>query len=164
MKEKRTISIPNEILLQETAQLIAEGHTVTHTVRGNSMNPFLVDRRDQVVLASFTDEQLCPGAFVLARDTYGRIVLHRIIAREGNQITLMGDGNIAGTEQTTPADVMGLVIQMIRKGKTYRCDGRTWKIYSRIWLCICPARRILLGAWRRILLGAWRRIFKIHAI
>ncbi len=156
MKEKRTISIPNEILLQETAQLIGEGHTVTHTVRGNSMNPFLVDRRDQVVLAGFTDEQLCPGAFVLARDTHGRIVLHRIIARQGDKITLMGDGNIAGTEQTSPENVMGLVIQVIRKGKRYRCDGRTWRVYSRIWVSICPVRRILLGGWRRI--------FKIHAI
>ena len=39
-------SIPNEILLPEVARLIKEGHTVTITVRGNSMNPFLVDRRD----------------------------------------------------------------------------------------------------------------------
>ncbi len=155
-KEKRVISIPNEILLQETAQLIAEGHTVTHTVRGNSMNPFLVDRRDQVILAAFTDEQLQPGAFVLARDTHGRIILHRIIARNGNCITLMGDGNIAGTEQTTPGQVMGLVIQVIRKGKPYRCNGRTWRIYSRLWVKMCPTRRIVLGVWRRI--------FKIHAI
>ena len=36
-------SIPNEILLPEVARLIKEGHTVTITVRGNSMNPFLVD-------------------------------------------------------------------------------------------------------------------------
>ena len=35
-------SIPNEILLPEVARLIKEGHTVTITVRGNSMNPFLV--------------------------------------------------------------------------------------------------------------------------
>ena len=44
-------SIPNEILLPEVARLIKEGHTVTITVRGNSMNPFLVDRRDRVTLA-----------------------------------------------------------------------------------------------------------------
>ena len=42
-------SIPNEILLPEVARLIKEGHTVTITVRGNSMNPFLVDRRDRVM-------------------------------------------------------------------------------------------------------------------
>lgn len=42
--------IPNEVLLPEVARLISEGHTVTLTVRGNSMNPFLVDRRDRIVL------------------------------------------------------------------------------------------------------------------
>ena len=30
--------IPNEVLLPEVARLISEGHTVTLTVRGNSMN------------------------------------------------------------------------------------------------------------------------------
>ena len=46
--------IPNEVLLPEVARLISEGHTVTLTVRGNSMNPFLVDRRDRLVLGPFT--------------------------------------------------------------------------------------------------------------
>ena len=45
-------SIPNEILLPEVARLIKEGHTVTITVRGNSMNPFLVDRRDRVTVGT----------------------------------------------------------------------------------------------------------------
>ena len=58
-------SIPNEILLPEVARLIKEGHTVTITVRGNSMNPFLVDRRDRVTLGDFTTEQLQPGVTVL---------------------------------------------------------------------------------------------------
>ena len=50
--------IPNEVLLPEVARLISEGHTVTLTVRGNSMNPFLVDRRDRIVLGPFTDNDL----------------------------------------------------------------------------------------------------------
>ena len=77
-------SIPNEILLPEVARLIKEGHTVTITVRGNSMNPFLVDRRDRVTLGDFTTEQLQPGVAVLARDLTERIVFHRIIRRNGN--------------------------------------------------------------------------------
>ena len=59
-------SIPNEILLPEVARLIKEGHTVTITVRGNSMNPFLVDRRDRVTLGDFTTEQLQPGVMTEA--------------------------------------------------------------------------------------------------
>ena len=86
-------SIPNEILLPEVARLIKEGHTVTITVRGNSMNPFLVDRRDRVTLGDFTTEQLQPGVTVLARDLTERIVFRRIIRRNGDILILQGDGN-----------------------------------------------------------------------
>lgn len=143
-----TVSLPNELLLEETARLIAQGHTVTHRVRGNSMNPFLVDRRDKVTLSLYLDSQLRPGAFVLARTTDDRLVLHRIIRRRGNLLTLMGDGNIGQTEQTTTRDVLGLVIEVSRKGKIYRCTGRTWRTYSYLWTRLLPVRRYVLRATR----------------
>lgn len=148
MEKTRTKAIPNELLLQETATLIAEGHTVTHLVRGNSMSPFMVDRRDKVVLSPFTADELVPGAVVLARDDANRLVLHRIIRRKGTGLTLMGDGNIIGTEETSTDRVMGLVSAVIRKKKTYSCSGRIWRTYSYIWTRLVPVRKYLLGAWR----------------
>lgn len=148
MEITRTKAIANEVLLKETAVLIAEGHTVTHLVRGNSMNPFMVDRRDKVILSPFTADELQPGAVVLARDDTDRLVLHRIISRKGTSLTLMGDGNIIGTEETSTDRVMGLVTSVIRKGKTYSCNGSTWRRYSYIWTRLVPIRRYLLGAWR----------------
>ena len=112
-------SIPNEILLPEVARLIKEGHTVTITVRGNSMNPFLVDRRDRVTLGDFTTEQLQPGVAVLARDLTERIVFHRIIRRNGNILILQGDGNLAQTEETDIGRVMGVMTEAMRKDKRY---------------------------------------------
>ena len=109
--------IPNEVLLPEVARLISEGHTVTLTVRGNSMNPFLVDRRDRIILGPFTDDDLQPGVAVLARDTNGHIIFHRIIHRNGQELTLLGDGNIRITEQTNIANVMGVMIASILKEK-----------------------------------------------
>lgn len=147
-----TQSIPNEILLEKTARLIKEGHTVTHLTRGNSMNPFLVDRRDKVTLAPFTNEELQRGVLVLALDTTNRYVLHRIIRRNKDQLILMGDGNIRGTEETHPDRVVGVVREIVRKGKTYRCTGSLWRIYSIIWINILPLRRIVLGVWRKIFL------------
>lgn len=106
--------IPNEVLLPEVARLISEGHTVTLTVRGNSMNPFLVDRRDSIVLGSFAEADLQPGIAVLARESTGRIVFHRIISRRGSVLTLQGDGNLRATEQADTADVMGIMLSAIR--------------------------------------------------
>ena len=143
-------SIPNEILLPEVARLIKEGHTVTITVRGNSMNPFLVDRRDRVTLGDFTTEQLQPGVAVLARDLTERIVFHRIIRRNGNILILQGDGNLAQTEETDIGRVMGVMTEAMRKDKRYTADGKVWKLYSYWWMKLYPARRWLLALFRRI--------------
>ncbi len=142
--------IPNEVLLPEVARLISEGHTVTLTVRGNSMNPFLVDRRDSIVLGSFAEADLQPGIAVLARESTGRIVFHRIISRRGSVLTLQGDGNLRATEQTDTADVMGIMLSAIRKDKEYPCSGRTWQRYSYWWMKLTPVRRWLLVVFRRI--------------
>lgn len=142
-------NVPNEILLPEVARLIAEGRTVTIIVRGNSMNPFLVDRRDRITLGNFTPDDLQPGASILARDLTGRIVFHRIIRRNGKILTLQGDGNLTQTEETSIHRVMGLMTAAIRKGKEYPADGKVWKRYSYWWLKLTPARRWLLAVFRR---------------
>lgn len=142
--------IPNEILLPEVARLIEEGHTVTIVVRGNSMNPFLVDRRDRIVLGGFTTDDLQLGTAVLARDTTGRIVFHRIIHRNGEKLILQGDGNLAQTEETSTDQVMGLMTAAIRKEKRYPADGKVWKYYSYWWLKLTPIRRWLLAIFRRL--------------
>lgn len=143
-------SIPNEILLPEVARFIEEGHTVTIVVRGNSMNPFLVDRRDRIVLGGFTADDLHPGAAVLARDLTERIVFHRIIHRNGHTLILQGDGNLAQTEETSIDQVMGLMTAAIRKDKRYPADGKAWRYYSYWWLKLTPARRWLLAILRRL--------------
>lgn len=142
--------IPNEILLPEVARLISEGRTVTIAVRGNSMNPFLVDVRDKITLGGFTSEDLVPGASVLARDVTGRIIFHRIIHRRGDTLILQGDGNIAQTEETSVSLVMGQMTEAIRKGKSYPANGKAWKRYSYWWLKLTPVRRWLLALFRRL--------------
>lgn len=143
-------NIPNEILLPEVARLIEEGHTVTIVVRGNSMNPFLVDRRDRIILGGFTKDDLQPGAAVLARDITERIVFHRIIHRHGETLILQGDGNLAQTEETSISQVMGLMTVAIRKNKRYPANGKVWKRYSYWWLKLTPVRRWLLAIFRRL--------------
>ena len=91
-----------------------------------------------------------PGAVVLAEDTHHRYVLHRIIRREGDALTLLGDGNVGQTEQTDIHHVMGLLTAVIRKGRTYPTDGTVWQHYSRWWKRLTPVRRWLLAIYRRI--------------
>lgn len=150
MSEPRRVSLPNEPLLTQVGELIAAGHNVTIRVRGNSMNPFFVDRRDEVVLSPFQKEDLKPGVIILARDEYSRFVLHRIIKTERDQLILMGDGNIKGIEHTYPKDVLGMVTGGVRNGKQIKCSGKKWERASNTWRRLLPVRRWILAVWRRL--------------
>lgn len=147
--KKRTIA--NDVLLPKVSELIAAGHTVTLTVRGHSMNPFLCDRRDRVMLAPCTDADLHPGTVVLAREAgTGRYLLHRIVCRQGTLLTLQGDGNVGLTETAHTHEVIAVMRAALRKGRQYSTDGYTWRTYSRLWRLLRPARRWLLAIIRRI--------------
>ena len=145
----------NGILLSEVAGLLCEGKTVTIPVRGNSMRPFLADGRDSVVLQRGEADRLERGDVVLAtvrgRQTW---VLHRIVARRGNRLTLQGDNN-RETEAAEVKDVAGVAIAMVRKGVTYPVDGWQWRLYSCGWMarmscrCLgCRCKNLLAYLWR----------------
>jgi hypothetical protein len=141
-----TLELPNDLFLAEVRKLLAEGHTATLHVRGNSMRPFLEDRRDSIVLTAVT--HINKGDAVLAEIAPGKYVFHRIIALNGEQVTLMGDGNVRGTEHCLRADVCANAAAFIRKGKTFTPEGRCWRHYSWWWTRLRPIRRYLLWIYR----------------
>ena len=136
--------------MEEIRKMISEGKTVTITLKGNSMNPFIVHLRDQMTLGPWKDEDIRKGTVALVRDIYGNHLIHRIIKREGNKVTLLGDGNIGITETATLDNVIGIMYALTRKGRTYTPKSLTWRIYSAIWAFLTPVRRYPLGLWRRI--------------
>lgn len=144
------ISIENNIFVDQIDSLIKEGHSVTIIVRGNSMNPFIVDRRDKVILSPVKESDLKKGDFVLAKDDMERYVLHRIIKRAGDVIYLFGDGNTDQMEISSTERVVGKITTILRKGKSYSVDGFTWRCYSAFWMGLKPVRRYILGVWRRL--------------
>lgn len=113
------------------------------------MLPFITGDRDSVVL-SRQNRPAQVGDIVLADLGERHYVIHRIYAIKGNQVTLMGDGNIRGTEQCAMDDIMGQVIQVVRKGKTIRCDSTTERLGAKLWKWFLPCRRYLLAIYRRI--------------
>lgn len=148
---ENVVELPNDVFLGSVIELLAEGHTATLRVRGNSMRPFLEDRRDSIVLTAVTHINV--GDPVLAEIQPGKYVFHRIIAIDGDHVTLMGDGNVSGTEHCTKADIKANACTLIRKGKAYSTDGKRWQRYSRRWLRLTPIRRWLLAIYRRIPFG-----------
>jgi len=151
----KTIQIANEVLLPEVVRLTDKGHTVTLPLRGYSMRPFLEDGRDKALLKK--PAAIGVGDAVLAEIAPGRYVLHRIVAIEGDAVTLLGDGNLT-TEHCRLSDVKATAIGFYRKGRATldSTSGRKWRLYSWLWTRLRPVRRYLLAAYRRI----WLKLFK----
>ena len=142
--DKKTV--PNDILIPEIGKLLAEGREVEMRPKGNSMLPFIRQEKDSVVLLKKDNVEV--GDIVLAR-TGGRFVLHRVYKVAGVALTLMGDGNVFGTESCTKEDVLGTVIKIIRPGGKNVIPSK-----GKLWKALRPVRRYLLAFYRRI----WTRI------
>lgn len=138
--DKRTI--PNEILLGEVAAVLREGREAIIMPTGNSMLPFIHSGRDRVVLSA--RPEVAVGDIVLVR-IGEHYILHRIIAVSGDALTLMGDGNLVGTEHCTVADVLGTVTEIIRPSGRHILPGK-----GRLWCALKPVRRYLLAIYRRL--------------
>ena len=134
--------VPNKVLLEEAGLLLEEGREVSFTPLGNSMLPFIRGGKDSVRLCKKPAVE--GGDIVLVR-LPGRYVLHRVVGMEGERLTLMGDGNLVGTETCSRADVMGTVTAIL-KGKRTVIPGK-----GKFWRTLKPVRRYILAIYRRII-------------
>ena len=148
------------------ASLLREGKDVCFTPTGFSMRPFIEGGRDSVVLRRRNDVRV--GDIVLAgipeiasadipetasadvrgskpQQTKPMYVLHRVIGVDGERVTLMGDGNITGTEECSKADVIGTVVRIEN-----RCGRRKPLTRGRLWFRLLGQRRILLKIYRKL--------------
>ncbi len=138
--ETTKIQFENAVFLPEIVRMLNEGHTVTLTLRGYSMRPFLENCRDKALFIK--PSRIDVGDPVLAEIAPKHFVLHRIIAIDGEAITLLGDGNLT-PEYCQKKDIVGAVIGFYRKGRTTldHTDSRKWRYYSYICSGLRPIRR-----------------------
>lgn len=145
-----TLILPNEPLLDEVTSILDEGRHVTISTSGNSMLPFIHGGRDSVELVR--DGVVNVNDAVLAKIDNGRYVLHRIIRIDGDDVTLMGDGNVRGTEHCRIGNISGRVLFIVRKnGKRIDCSAPAFARKVRIWRRLLPLRRYLLAVYRRLI-------------
>jgi len=138
---------PDEQNLAQVLPLLDEGKVVVlKQLKGNSMLPFIRGEKDSVRLRK--PEGVKVGDIVLAVFC-GRPIVHRVIAINGTKVTLMGDGNLEGTEKGNLSDVLGIVDQIISPSGRCRKPGK-----GRVWRRLLPVRKYLLKVYRK-----WNKIF-----
>ena len=151
MTETTVKTLANNIVIKDAIALVREGRRVVLPVKGFSMNPFIIGDRESVELVS-PHQPLQVGDVVLAWVNGTHYVVHRIIGIDGDKVTLMGDGNIAGVEHCTTDEVAAVaeyVVAPSGKRRYLYTDGRMR--FARLWGRLLPVRRWILAIYRRTL-------------
>ena len=150
MSPKTKHLFPNVLLLGEVDRLLAAGRDVVLVPKGRSMLPFIRGGTDKVLLRKPTANELSVGDIVLARMDADQYVMHRIIAIHGEKVTLMGDGNLRGTEEIERKEVVGKVIEIITPSGQHCKPSHGW-----LWRKLLPIRKYLLKIYRK-----WNKLKK----
>ena len=136
-------------VIEEAVRLVQKGVTVTFPVTGQSMLPFIIGGKESVILHA--PGLTAVGDVVLAWVDGNRYVVHRIINIDGDRVTLMGDGNVRGTEHCLLKDIKARVTHVVdAKDKTYYLYNKWRKSAAKVWYWLRPIRRYLLAIYRRL--------------
>lgn len=131
-------AIANRELFAIVRDTLLEGKSVRVAVNGQSMLPFFRSG-STITMRPVREEDIRKYNVVMA-DAEHAFVVHRIIEVGDDIVTLLGDGNIYGTEQVTRDKIYGVV----------DCSPRHL-FFAKIWLWLRPVRRFPLAIFRRIL-------------
>lgn len=126
---------------EETKERLAQGKVVLIAPLGISMLPFIQGGRDKVLVRK--EVKVKVGDIVLAPYD-GRLILHRVYDTDGRRLTLMGDGNLKGTEEVDAAMVMATAVRIVKPNGRCLKPGKAW-----LWRHTLPARRLMLKLRRK---------------
>ncbi len=143
------VVITDAVMIEEAIRLVDEGVSVTLPVKGWSMLPFIIGGRESVILQKPVSPKV--GDVVLAWADGCRYVVHRIICIEGDRVTLMGDGNLVGTERCTLSDIKATVSHVVdANDRPHEIDNWWRQQAAKLWFWLRPVRRYILAIYRRI--------------
>jgi hypothetical protein len=111
------LPLSGQVLLEIMRVVLARGVPFRFKARGWSMTPFIRDG-DVITVAPFTDRPPGVGAVVaFIQPETGKLVVHRIVARNGAYSCIHGDGNAGESDGLIPPEnLLGRVTHIERNG------------------------------------------------
>ncbi len=140
--EKKTVRL--EEMLPVIEETLSAGGTVKIPITGTSMRPLLYCGRDTVTLSA-PQFPLQKFDLPLYRRKNGAFVLHRVIAVEQDgTYTMCGDNQWVKEHGIRDTQIIGITVEITRKGKTFSSSSRKYKLYVRVWHFLLPVRKFLV--------------------
>jgi hypothetical protein len=140
------------------AELLKRGTPLRIKARGGSMTPFVRDG-DVALVAPTRGRSVCIGDVICYETTAGKLLLHRVIARDLNCLVAKGDA-LAAVEIVDRTRLLGTVVAVERHGTITRLDTRIARWRNHVIAFLSPLFPPLLllalrarGVWRAALHG-----------
>jgi phage repressor protein C with HTH and peptisase S24 domain len=115
------------------SELLAEGRSVNLAIAGNSMSPFLIHGRDQVLLVPLT-EQPHVGDIIFYRRTDGSYVLHRLCRVTEKEYIFIGDNQTQTEHGIFRDQLLAKVTAVKRNEKILTPKHPLWRFFSEPWI------------------------------
>lgn len=148
MEQQRKV-VETGLLLEQYRELLQTAECLPLQVTGSSMTPFLIPKRDSVMLSALRTVPK-KGDIILYRRSSGGYVLHRVYARQRDgRYSMVGDGQQQIERDISREQMFAIVTQARRKGRVQQPGCFWWEFFARIWIRILPLRpaiRRLYGA------------------
>lgn len=141
--------VDNQEYMKVVRSILEEGKEVPLVVTGNSMMPFLIDRRDQVLIKRI-ERPLKKGDIAFFQRENGQYIMHRIHFmrkddRTGeNQFYFIGDGQETIEGPIKEIQIFGVITGVLRKGKYLDEHTFTWRFFKNIWRYVIPFRSLII--------------------
>lgn len=147
-KVKRRI-LTKEKLLPIIDTAFEESGEFELVVTGTSMQPFLVDRRDRVLLAKCQVSNVKKGDILLYTRSDGSLVLHRVyrVCRDST-FEIVGDNQWQLEKGVPQGCVVARVTKCVRNGKVIVCGKSFLDRLMKLWLVRLKAPRFFAFATR----------------
>ena len=138
---------PIELVIPLIKEELSAGKRVRLSVTGNSMYPLLRGNTDSVVLSKI--DNINKFDVILYRRADGNYVLHRVIAKKDDTLTLAGDAKIKKEYPVYVSDCIGKMSASESRGKIHTTDETSYKLYCRLWLFVFPFRRVIIACFSK---------------
>lgn len=134
-----------EINLSQLEDVIVEvlehDSQVTLTASGNSMEPFISDGKDSVVLKR-PDKDPKKGDIIFYKRSNGKLVLHRVVGEDENGYILCGDNQWIKEHGIKKNQIIAVLDSIEKNGRVIKSDGLYFKLFKVFLPLIKWVRRI----------------------
>lgn len=129
---------------KDIEEFLTHGRTVQLHPQGYSMYPMLLPGRDEAVISPVCESSsLKRGDVVLYRREGGILVLHRICKVDKSGFYFVGDNQTEVEGPLRREQIKGVLTAFIRNGREISAESPVYRLASRAWLFLRPARRCI---------------------